>query len=121
MKLVDLFGEVAKAKQIEGGHVLEESHAVDGFPFDHPGLFNDPLDLIFGTDSCGHSDNVDRNLEWMSSAEALLDLRCPQPCYSSARHPLTRPTITPLGLGNTLEDPLRMPARAEEELKIRSV
>ena len=67
MKLVDFLGEVAKAKQIEGGHVLEESHAVDRFPFDYPGLFNDPLDLIFGTDSGGHSDNVDRDLQWMSS------------------------------------------------------
>jgi hypothetical protein len=55
VKLVDLFGQMAKAKQIEGGHVLEESHAVDRFPFDYPGLFDDPLDLIFGTDSCGHS------------------------------------------------------------------
>jgi hypothetical protein len=67
VKLVDLLGEVAKAKQIEGGHVLEESHAVHRFPFDCPGLFNDPLDLIFGTDSCGHSDNVYRDLQVRSS------------------------------------------------------
>jgi hypothetical protein len=68
VKLVDLPGELAKAKQIESGHVFQESHAVDRFPFDSPGLFNDPLDLIFGTDYLyGHSDNVDRDLQGMSS------------------------------------------------------
>ena len=67
VKLVDFLGEVAKAKQIEGGHVLEESHFVDGFPFDYPGLFNDPLDLIFGTDSLGHSDNLGPDLQGRSS------------------------------------------------------
>jgi hypothetical protein len=76
VKLVDLLGQVAKAKQIERGHVLEESHAVDGFSFDHPGLFNDPLDLVFGAGSCGHSDNVDRDLQGCRRAEAMLDLRC---------------------------------------------
>jgi hypothetical protein len=68
VKLVDLPREMAKAKQIEGGHLLEESHAVARFPFDYPGLFNEPLDLIFGTDySYGHSDNVYRDLQGMSS------------------------------------------------------
>jgi hypothetical protein len=68
VKLVDLPSELAKAKQIEGGHVFEESHAVDRFPFGSPGLFNDPLDLIFGTDYLhGHSDNLDRDLQGMSS------------------------------------------------------
>ena len=64
LKLVDLPGEVARAKQIEGGHLLEESQAVHRFSFGRAGLFNDPLDLIFGTDYLyGHSDNVDRNLQ----------------------------------------------------------
>jgi hypothetical protein len=63
VKLVDLLGELAKAEQIEGGHILEESHFVDGFPFDCAGLFNDPLDLIFGTDSLGHSDNLGPDLQ----------------------------------------------------------
>jgi hypothetical protein len=68
LKLIDLPGEVAKAKQIEGGHVFEESHAVHRFSFGRPGLFNDPVDLIFGTDYLyGHSDNLDRDLQWMSS------------------------------------------------------
>jgi len=68
VKLVDLPGELAKAKQIQGGHVFEESHAVDRFPFEYPGLFNDPLDLIFRADySCGHSDNLDRDLQGISS------------------------------------------------------
>jgi hypothetical protein len=68
VKLVDLPGELAKAKQIEGGHVFEESRAVDRFPFEYPGLFNDPLDLIFRADySCGHSDNLDRDPQGMSS------------------------------------------------------
>ena len=43
VKLIDLPGELAKAKQIEGRHVFEESHAVDRFPFDYPGLLNDPV------------------------------------------------------------------------------
>ncbi len=64
LKLVDLPGEVAKAKQIERGHFFEESQAVHRFSFSHAGLINDPLDLIFGTDYLyGHSDNVDRNLQ----------------------------------------------------------
>ena len=63
VKLIDLPGEVAKAKQIESGNVLEERHPVDGPRFGSPGLFDDPLDLIFGTDSCGHSDNVYRDLQ----------------------------------------------------------
>jgi hypothetical protein len=68
VNLVDLPGELAKAKQIEGGHVFEESHAVDRFPFDSPGLFNDPLDLVFGTDYLyGHSDNLDLDLQGESS------------------------------------------------------
>ena len=68
VKLVYFPGELAKAKQIEGGHVFEESHAVARFPFEHPSLFNDPLDLIFGTDYLyGHSDNLDRDLQGMSS------------------------------------------------------
>ena len=67
VKLVDLLGELAKAKQIESGNVLEESHPVDGPRFGSPGLFNDPLDLIFGTDSIGHSDNVDRDVQGRSS------------------------------------------------------
>ena len=68
MKFVDLPGEMAKAKQIKGGHVFEESHTVDRIPFDHPGLFNDPLDLIFGTDYLyGHPNSVDRDLQGMSS------------------------------------------------------
>ena len=68
VKLIDLPGELAKAKQIEGGHVFEESRVVDRFPFEYPGLFNDPLDLIFRADySCGHSDNLDRDPQGMSS------------------------------------------------------
>ena len=34
-----------------------------------------------------------------------------------ARHRLTRPTTTQLGLGSTLEDPVRVPALADDELK----
>jgi len=77
VKLVDLPGELAKAKQIESGHVFQESHAVDRFPFDSPGLLNDPLDLIFGTDYLyGHSDNLDREFQRMSSCgqRAALDV-----------------------------------------------
>jgi hypothetical protein len=67
-KFVDLPGEVAKAKQIESRNVSEEGHAVARFPFEYPGLFNDPLDLIFGTDYLYvHSDTVDRDLPEMSS------------------------------------------------------
>src|SRR5450755_3979029 len=70
-------GELAKAKQIESGHVFQESHAVDRFPFDSPGLLNDPLDLVFGTDYLyGHSDNLDREFQRMSSCgqRAALDV-----------------------------------------------
>jgi hypothetical protein len=75
-KFVDFPGEMAKAKQIESRNVLEESHAVDRFPFDYPGLFNDFLDLILGTDwVCGHSDNVDRDLQGCRRAEAMPRLR----------------------------------------------
>ena len=62
-KFVDLPGEMAKAKQIQSRNVLKEGQAVDRFPFDYPGLFNDLLDLILGTHySYGHSDTVDRDL-----------------------------------------------------------
>ena len=63
MKLVDLFGELAKAEQIESGNVLEESHFVDGLRFSSPGLVNYPLDQILGTDSLGHSDNLGPDLQ----------------------------------------------------------
>jgi len=118
VKLVDFLGEVAKAKQIEGGHVLEESHTVDRFPFDHPGLFNDPLDLIFGTDSCGHSDNVDRDLQRMSSccgpARFAVSVARGTRC---ARWPLTRANHHQLGLGSSQENSVRVPALADDEPK----
>jgi len=77
VKLIDLPGELAKAKQIEGGHVFEESHAVDRFPFDYPGLFNDLFDLIFGTDYLdGHADNLDRDRQGMSSCSCPACRRC---------------------------------------------
>jgi hypothetical protein len=67
VKLVDLPGELAKAKQIESGNVSEESHLADGSRFGSPGLLNDPFDLILGTESLRHSYNVDRDLQGMSS------------------------------------------------------
>jgi hypothetical protein len=77
VKLIDLPGELAKAKQIEGGHVFEESHAVDRFPFDYPGLFNDLFDLIFGTDYLdGHADNLNRDRQGMSSCSCPACRRC---------------------------------------------
>src|SRR5580692_5293574 len=55
VKSVDLLGELAQAHQTENGNVLKESHAVGGSRLGYPGLFNDRLDLVLGTDSLGHS------------------------------------------------------------------
>ena len=62
VKSVDLLGELAEADQTENGNVLEESHAVGGPRLGYPGLFNDRLDLVLGTDSLGHSDTVGPDL-----------------------------------------------------------
>ena len=55
VKSVDLLGELAEANQTKNGKILDESHAVGGFRLGYPGLFNDRLDLVLGTDSLGHS------------------------------------------------------------------
>ena len=55
VKSVDLLGQLAETDQTENGNVLEESHAAGGRRLGYPGLFNDRLDLVLGTDSLGHS------------------------------------------------------------------